>query len=51
MGGEGASDLWGHLEEEDAGGENDFLKAVRSRVRRDLGPVAEEPANSELAAA
>lgn len=49
--GEGASDLWGHLEEEDAGGENDFLKAVRRRIRRDLKPVDEEPENSELAAA
>lgn len=51
MWGEGASDLWGHLGEEDAGGENDFLKAVRSRIRWDLGPVEEEPEDSELAAA
>jgi hypothetical protein len=42
MWGEGASDLWGHLEDEDGVGERELLEAVRARIARAVGPGVDD---------
>lgn len=49
---EGASDLWGRLEQEEDEGEAELLEAVRARLREDEARPAddEEPLTSLTAA-
>jgi hypothetical protein len=51
MWGEGASDLWGHLEYEEAQAETAFMEAIRARVRADIDPAEDADGEETLAAA
>jgi hypothetical protein len=44
MWGEGASDLWGHLEGEDAAS----LKAIRKRLLGQISPALDQEANADI---
>jgi hypothetical protein len=45
MWGEGASDLWGHLADQDAA----CLKAIRKRLSWQVSPVLDEEVNDDIA--